>query len=220
MLAGGGPGSGDPTGEAPGDRPPGDGDRDGGPDDDEPGVAEGLGGLGDAGDGSRRAGGASSSGGGGDSGFTGELFFGEDFESVEQVERRPAGDRGLWEEGFAEWVDRLRQVEEVLPEERLREDASRVLDRVRELRRASRRHAHGPQWELVMTDVLEPLERLEEDIDRALLLQDDRDPLAPVDRDPVPPQYAELVRRYYQALAEARREGETTGPSESGTEAP
>jgi hypothetical protein len=105
-------------------------------------------------------------------------------------------------EQFRAWADRLRDVQELLGDPTLRTDAARVLDRARALRTAARRHAEAPQWSVLETEIVRPLDELRDRVNEELRrVAPDKDKLAPIDRDPVPSRYSELVRRYYKSLA-------------------
>lgn len=103
-------------------------------------------------------------------------------------------------EGFVDWTDRLRDVEEMVTDPRLRAEAARIRDRVREMRLDYKHHAKPPNWDLVDSLVAKPLVELRDSVSDELRRHDSRDALVPVDRDPVPPKYADDVRRYYERL--------------------
>jgi hypothetical protein len=104
--------------------------------------------------------------------------------------------------GFARWSDGLRDVEEMLPEQELRDEAASVRDRARTLRAESRRHGTEPQWDLVRAQITDPLTELRRQVEERLAqLQSDKT-MAPIDRDPVPDRFAELVRAYFESLGE------------------
>jgi hypothetical protein len=101
---------------------------------------------------------------------------------------------------FRQWSDRLRDVEEMLTERDLRDEAARVRDRARAIRAEFKRHGKEPQWDLVQQQITNPLTELRKHLsDKLAQLQSD-EALVPIDRDPVPSRFAELVRRYYENL--------------------
>jgi len=101
---------------------------------------------------------------------------------------------------FRQWSDRLRDVEEMLTERELRDEAARVRDRARAIRAEFKRHGKEPQWDLVQQQITNPLTELRKRLsDKLAQLQSD-EALVPIDRDPVPSRFAELVRRYYENL--------------------
>ncbi len=103
---------------------------------------------------------------------------------------------------FTQWSDRLRDVEEILTERQLREEAARVRDRATAIRAEFKRHGKEPQWDLVQQQILNPLTELRQRVSEKLAQLQSDEALVPIDRDPVPDRYVELVRRYYENLGE------------------
>jgi hypothetical protein len=103
-------------------------------------------------------------------------------------------------ERFTPWVDRLREVEDLLPDADLRTRAAEVRERATEFRREWRRHSREPEWDLLQREVLTPLVELRQRVQEELVRQSGADNLVPLDRDPVPPQFVEPVRKYYERL--------------------
>ena len=101
---------------------------------------------------------------------------------------------------FSQWSDRLRDVEEMLGETELRNEAARVRDRARAIRAEFTRHGKEPQWDLVRQTITNPLTELRDRISEELLSLKSDDAMVPIDRDPVPGRFADLVRRYYENL--------------------
>jgi hypothetical protein len=106
-------------------------------------------------------------------------------------------------EGFREWLDRLRDVEEMIDEGDLRAETARIGDRARNVREELR-HAKAPNWDLVRMSVLEPLNELRRRVGEEILRRGPGGALVPIDRDPVPPRYAERVREYYEKLGSGK----------------
>jgi len=144
--------------------------------------------------GNRMAGGAT--GGGGDNsrsaGFNGGLFFDD---SQEQPDRSV-----FTGEGYDRWSDRLRNVEELLNNPELRNEAAKILDRARELRMESKRNNETPQVSHLNQRITQPLVELRDRVAEELSKKDAGKNLAPVDRDPVPAEFRDLVKRYYKEL--------------------
>lgn len=107
-------------------------------------------------------------------------------------------------EGYREWSDRMRDVEELLDDPELRSEAARIRDRVRGAREEYRRHATEPDWTKLQELVADPIHELRDRVAEELRRRQSPDSLVPIDRDPVPPQYAESVRRYYERLGSGR----------------
>ena len=103
-------------------------------------------------------------------------------------------------EGYNEWSDRLRNVEELLQDPALRNDAAKVLDNARAMRIEHRSNNAAPQAEHLQARIVAPLIELRDRVAEELARRDAANPLAPVDRDPVPPAFRDLVRRYYTEL--------------------
>ena len=103
-------------------------------------------------------------------------------------------------EGFREWSDRLRDVEEMVDDPELRADAARIRDRARSIRADVRRHSALPNWELVRVQVAEPLSELRDRVAEELIRRTSKQAIVPLDRDPVPPKYTEKTRLYYERL--------------------
>ncbi|MBN1419415.1 MAG: hypothetical protein JXP34_11605 [Planctomycetes bacterium] len=135
---------------------------------------------------------------------------GERPEGIERfAEAGAAVPRGPFTGGdFRRWSERLRDVEEMLEDPDLRNDAARIRERVRDVRRETNepapREFRGPNWDLVRMDVLGPLTELRDRIGEELLRRGSDDALVPIDRDPVPPKYADQVRRYYEKLGRGK----------------
>lgn len=101
---------------------------------------------------------------------------------------------------FVNWSDRLREVEEMLESPALRGEVARVRERVAAMRAEFRRHSKEPEWEIVQSQVVEPLAQVRTWLQQELARKQGADSLVPLDRDPVPGRYSELVRRYYEKL--------------------
>lgn len=120
------------------------------------------------------------------------------------------GNRGgngpLTGESFAEWADRLRTIESLMDDPELRQRLAQARGRAEEMRRDWQREAAEPQWDLVDTGIIQPLEDARAWLRQELARLEDPEILQPIDRDPVPEKYAESVRKYYEALSAAESE--------------
>jgi hypothetical protein len=128
----------------------------------------------------------------GGGGNDGGLFFDD---TAEVEDRRP-----LTGSGYDRWSDRLRNVEELLSQPRLRNDAARVLDNARAMRIDHERNNMAPQADHLQMRIIQPLAELRDRVAEELAKRDTGNPMVPVDRDPVPPAFRDLVRRYYTEL--------------------
>ena len=108
-------------------------------------------------------------------------------------------------DGFRDWSDRLRDVEEMVESSELRSRAARIRDRAREVRVELKRHSKTPQWRLVEEMIAQPLRELRRDVQEELLRRSaEKNSLVPIDRDPVPDQYTDAVQQYYENLGSGR----------------
>lgn len=106
--------------------------------------------------------------------------------------------------GYEQWSDRLRNVEELLTNPELRNEAAKVQDRARTLRIELKRSNEAPQSAYLNTRITQPLLELRDRVIEELSKKDAGKNLAPVDRDPVPSEYRDLVKRYYQELGSGK----------------
>ena len=107
-------------------------------------------------------------------------------------------------ENFAEWSDRLRNVEEMVDNPALRREVARVRELAKGVRVEFKRHSVEPNWEMVKTKIGLPLAELRNSLTEELARRASKENLVPIDRDPVPTKYAERVRRYYEDLGRSR----------------
>ncbi|MBL9137997.1 MAG: hypothetical protein JNK85_19175 [Verrucomicrobiales bacterium] len=150
-----------------------------------------------------RSGRADGGGGNGGSGRTG----GVDFEQLVGGDASRSGTGGsgpITTEGFTEWSDRLREVEEMIDVPDLRNDVATARDRARRTRQELRRDLKKPDWAVVRLEILGPLIEVGRQLDDELARRTTKNPMLPIDRDPVPNRYSELVRRYYEELGRDR----------------
>lgn len=100
------------------------------------------------------------------------------------------------------WLEALRQLELVLPQQDLQQQTQAIADRLiaglKDPARASKR----PQWDLLLGQIRGDLIELRRQVLYELARIQPGQELVPVDRDPVPARYAELVRRYFERLGD------------------
>ncbi len=108
-------------------------------------------------------------------------------------------------EGYADWSDRLRNVEELLDFPDLRGELAGIRERARSVRADFKKLSKPPQWDLVRARIAEPLRDVRNQVHEELVRRESKDALVPIDRDPVPHRYSELVRRYYETLGAGER---------------
>ena len=107
-------------------------------------------------------------------------------------------------EGFRQWSDRMRDVEELLDDPQLRAEAARIRDRARGAREEFKRHSKVPDPMELKTLVADPIRELRDRVAEEVRRRESPDSLVPIDRDPVPAQFTEGVRRYYERLGTGR----------------
>ncbi len=103
-------------------------------------------------------------------------------------------------DGFGPWVDRLRDVEDLLDSPDLRNAVATARERARLVRRDFKQDLKKPDWATVQLQILKPLVEVRSRVAEELARRDPGDSLAPIDRDPVPNRFAESVRKYYEEL--------------------
>jgi uncharacterized protein YukE len=101
---------------------------------------------------------------------------------------------------YAEFHERLRDVESMISDPRLQADVQKVRDRARSARAEFKRHTNTPNWEVIRNSVHQPMIELQNRLADEIAKHESPDSLVPVDRDPVPTRYRDLVRGYYERL--------------------
>ncbi len=104
---------------------------------------------------------------------------------------------------YAQWSDRLRDVEEMLDFPELRTEVARIRDRARAYRVEYRRLGEKPPWAKVKLEIAGPLVEVRSRVAEELARRQSSEAPIPADRDPVPAKFAELVRRYYEQLGKS-----------------
>ncbi|MBG87805.1 MAG: hypothetical protein CMO80_13005 [Verrucomicrobiales bacterium] len=107
-------------------------------------------------------------------------------------------------EDYANWADRMRNVEEMVNTSELRNEITKVRERVRSMRVDFKRHSKEPQWDMVQTQVMTPLVEIRDRISEELARRGSREAMVRIDRDPVPTRFADVVRKYYESLGSDR----------------
>ena len=107
-------------------------------------------------------------------------------------------------EGFVEWSDRLRNVEEMLDSQQLRREAAQIREAAKVMRAEFKRHSEQPKWDIVKVQIGKPLAELRDRVAEELARRESKEALVPIDRDPVPTKYSDRVRRYYEELGRSR----------------
>jgi hypothetical protein len=101
---------------------------------------------------------------------------------------------------YMDWSDRMRDVEQTVDSQDVRNQLATVRERVGVYRRYYRQDGRLPSGEELQNKVLAPLALARDWVGQELSrAQNDRS-LVPLDRDPVQEKYSDLVRKYYEKL--------------------
>lgn len=104
-------------------------------------------------------------------------------------------------EDYAQWSDRLRDIEELVRDPEWKAEAARIREAAREFRLEYKRHAKEPQWDLVKELISDPLKDLQKKVREELLRKTAKqNELVPLDRDPVPERFQRKLDRYFEEL--------------------
>jgi hypothetical protein len=115
---------------------------------------------------------------------------------------RPAAAPGapITGNGYGQWSDRLRDVEEIVDSPNLRNAVAAARESARLLRQDYTRNLRKPDWAVIQMQIVKPLMEVRDQISDELARRQSKDSLVPLDRDPVPNRYADSVRKYYEEL--------------------
>lgn len=91
-------------------------------------------------------------------------------------------------------------MQNLIDDPQLRQQVANALAQADDMRRNYVRKSQLPQWNLVMDNVMSPLNKVSTALRQQLAHNDQPDSLQPVDQDPVPAKYADSVKKYYEAL--------------------
>jgi hypothetical protein len=128
-------------------------------------------------------------------------------DALEERMQRAGGGGGLESssplmgEDFAQWTDRLRDIEELVRDPELKAQAARVREAARDFRKEYKRHSKEPQWELVKKMISNPLQELQRRVQEELVRKTAKEnELVPLDRDPVPDRFRSELDSYFERL--------------------
>ena len=107
-------------------------------------------------------------------------------------------------DGFVDWSDRLRNVEEMLDAAELRREVADIREAAKVMRSEFKRNETMPKWDIVKMQISKPLAELRNRLNDELARRESRESLVPIDRDPVPVKYSDRVQRYYEELGRSR----------------
>ena len=122
------------------------------------------------------------------------------------VELGAGGDGGgpITGSGYLSWSDRLRDVEQAVGPEDLRNQLATARERVSAMRAEFRQRGREPDAGVVREQIVNPMTQVRVWLQDELARREKSDSLVPLDRDPVPDNYTELVRQYYEKLGSAQ----------------
>jgi hypothetical protein len=101
---------------------------------------------------------------------------------------------------FVDWSSRMRDVEQALDEQALRNQLATARERAASMRAEFRQSRIKPKADLVRRQILDPINEVRVELHEDLARLTDTNNLVPLDHDPVPDNYSELVRKYYEKL--------------------
>jgi len=107
-------------------------------------------------------------------------------------------------DGFVDWSDRLRNVEEMLDSQQLRREVAEIREAAKVVRSEFKREGAQPKWDIVKSQISKPIAELRNRVSEELARRESKESLVPIDRDPVPVKYSDRVRRYYEELGRSR----------------
>jgi len=105
---------------------------------------------------------------------------------------------------YVNWADRMRDVEQVLDPQDLRNELTTVRERASALRAQYRQTGRAPDVNVVREQLVAPMTQVRVWLQDEIARQQNANSLVPLDRDPVPDSYSELVRKYYEKLGSAQ----------------
>jgi hypothetical protein len=128
-------------------------------------------------------------------------------DALEERMQRAGGGGGLESssplmgEDYAQWTDRLRDIEELVRDPELKAEAARVREAARDFRKEYKRHSKEPQWELVKKLISNPLQELQRRVQEELVRKTAKEnEIVPLDSDPVQDRFRSELDRYFERL--------------------
>jgi len=112
--------------------------------------------------------------------------------------------REFAEDGYQEWIERLRDAEALLPQGTpIRTEVTRLREQIEGFRRDWRSRALEPQYDLFLEMAVQPLAETAEDLQREIERQLGQKEFQLADEGEVPERYREHVADYFKRLSEA-----------------
>jgi len=110
--------------------------------------------------------------------------------------------------GYREFTDSLRSVEELVNDPQLRAQAATIRQNVTNYRadyvRRGGSSGFAPSWNILQDTLNRPLTDLRTAISQEILRRESAQPTVPLDKDAVPPAYQDQVRAYYERLGSGK----------------
>lgn len=110
----------------------------------------------------------------------------------------------LYGPDYLNWIDRLRDVEQVIDSPDSRYQLATVRERAGAIRQQFRQSGRPPNEQVVREQIVLPMTQVRVWLQEELARRENKNSLVPLDRDPVPDNYSELVRKYYEKLGSAQ----------------
>jgi hypothetical protein len=106
--------------------------------------------------------------------------------------------------GYRVFTDNLRDIEELLNDPRLRDQAANIRQNTTNMRRDYLRTSRPPAWNIVQDTLSRPLTDLRSAVSQEIQRRESQQAAIPLDRDAVPPAYQDQVRIYYERLGSGK----------------
>lgn len=109
------------------------------------------------------------------------------------------GPRGKPRE-FKDMIGDLRNIEDLLQNQKLRQQVASIRDRMRQMEMDKKRHSKKPNIDLIRKKLFEPLAELQKEVSEELAKMNDTKGKVRMDKDPIPEKFEEQVRNYFNRL--------------------
>ena len=107
-------------------------------------------------------------------------------------------------DGYRAFTENLRDVEEIVNDPRLRDQAANIRQSAANLRQQYLRTSQPPAWNIVQDTLNRPLTDLRSAVNQEIQRRESQQAAIPLDRDAVPPAYQDQVRIYYERLGSGK----------------
>jgi hypothetical protein len=107
-------------------------------------------------------------------------------------------------DGYRGFTDGLRDIEEIVNDPRLRDQAATIRQRVATYREQYLKDNKPPAFNIVQETLNRPLTELRNSISQEIARRESQQAAIPLDKDAVPPAYQDQVRTYYERLGSGK----------------